>query len=339
MMFRADVQLESFNTLRLPSTAQFFASPDSVAAVRDVLVEASSRGLPITILGGGSNVVLRSRVPGCVIHPRLSGIDVQRIDGASMVTAGAGVRWHDLVRYCLGQGINGIENLALIPGLVGAAPIQNIGAYGVELSERFHCLTALSCRDGAVVTMDARQCAFGYRDSMFKHAARGALLITSVTLCLPTTVEVRAGYPDVQREIAAMGIRPTAIGVAEAVTRIRRRKLPDVRRVPNAGSFFKNPVLDVATVERLRGRLGSIQTYADANAVKVPAARLIEAAGWKGKAIGPAAVWRRQPLVLVNRGGARGADILILARAIQSDVTERYGVDLEIEPAVLGVDE
>ena len=156
---------------------------------------------------------------------------------------------------------------------------------------------------------------------------------------MPATVDLRTGYPDVQREIAAMGIRPTPIGIAEAVTRIRRRKLPDVRCVPNAGSFFKNPVLDRAAVERLRGQLGSIQTYDDANGLKVPAARLIEAAGWKGKAIGPAGVWHRQPLVLINRGGARCADILKLAQAIRSDITLRYGVDLEIEPEVLGVDE
>ncbi len=163
-------------------------------------------------------------------------------------------------------------------------------------------------------------------------------LITSVTLQLPALHEVRAGYPDVRREIAAMGIRPTAIGVAEAVTRVRRRKLPDVRRVPNAGSFFKNPVLEVAAVERLRAQLGSIQTYDDANGIKVPAARLIEAAGWKGKQLGPAAVWHRQPLVLINRGGAHGTDMLRLAHAIRSDIIGRYGVELEIEPAIVGTE-
>jgi UDP-N-acetylmuramate dehydrogenase len=294
--------------------------------------------LPITILGGGSNVVLQSRVPGCVLMPRLLGIRMHRVDDAFLVTAGAGVPWHDLVRFCLGQGIAGIENLALIPGFVGAAPIQNIGAYGLELKERFHSLTALSCRDGATVTMDARQCEFGYRDSVFKHAAKDLLLITSVTLQLRATEEVRASYPDVRREIAAMGIRPTAIGVAEAVTRVRRRKLPDVRRVPNAGSFFKNPVLDVAAVERLRSQLGDIQTYDDANGIKIPAARLIDAAGWKGKHLGSAAVWHRQPLVLINRGGANAADILRLAHAIRSDITARYGIELEIEPAVVGTE-
>ncbi len=337
-MLRADVQLQRFNTLRLPSIAQYFANPERVEDVRDVLVDAAAKGLPITILGGGSNIVLRSRVPGCVIMPRLLGISMQRVDDAFLVTAGAGVLWHDLVRFCLGQGIGGIENLALIPGFVGAAPIQNIGAYGLELKDRFQSLTALSCRDGATVTMDVRQCEFGYRDSVFKRATQGPFLITSVTLKLRATDEVRASYPDVRREIAAMGVRPTAIGVAEAVTRIRRRKLPDVRRVPNAGSFFKNPVLEVAVVERLRSQLGSIQTYDDPDGIKIPAARLIEAAGWKGKQLGAAAVWQRQPLVLINRGGARGADILQLAHAIRSDINARYGVALEIEPTVIGTD-
>jgi UDP-N-acetylmuramate dehydrogenase len=336
-VLRAEVQLERFNTLRLPSIAQYFASPERIEDVRDALVDATAKGWPITILGGGSNMVLLSRVPGCVITPRLLGIRMQRVDDAFLVTAGAGVLWHDFVRFCLGQGIGGVENLALIPGFVGAAPIQNIGAYGLELKERFHSLTALSCRDGETVTMNAHQCEFGYRDSVFKHAARD-LLITSVTLQLPAMHDVRAGYPDVRREIAAMGIRPTAIGIAEAVTRVRRRKLPDVRRVPNAGSFFKNPVLDVAAVERLRAQLGSIQTYDDANGIKVPAARLIEAAGWRGKQLGPAAVWHRQPLVLINRGGANGTDMLRLAHAIQSDIIGRYGIELEIEPAIVGTE-
>jgi UDP-N-acetylmuramate dehydrogenase len=339
VVLRPDVQLQQFNTLRLPSIAQYFAVPERVEDVRDVLVAAADRGLPVTIIGGGSNVVLRSRVPGCVVMPRLLGITATRVDGASFITAGAGVLWHDLVRFSLGQGIGGLENLALIPGFVGAAPIQNIGAYGLELKERFHSLTALSCRDGSEVSMDARQCEFGYRDSVFKRPAENPLLITSVTLRLPAASELRAGYPDVRREMSAMGIQPTAISVAEAVTRVRRRKLPDVRRVPNAGSFFKNPIVDAAVVERLHGQLGNIPTYDDANGIKIPAARLIEAAGWKGKQLGPAAVWHRQPLVLINRGTARGDDILHLADAIQWDIVVRYGVELEIEPAVVGIEE
>jgi len=339
LILRSDVQLQALNTLRLPSTAECFAAPTTLEEAREVVSHAIARRLPITVLGGGSNVVLLSRIPGIVIAPRIRGIEVARRDDECVVTAGAGTTWHDLVRFCLGQGLAGLENLVLIPGLVGAAPIQNIGAYGLELKERFRSLTAVSCRDGAVVTMDAQQCAFGYRDSVFKRAPQASYLISAVSLALPRVSDPRIGYPDVRNELAAMGVAPSPIAVAEAVTRVRRRKLPDVRRVPNAGSFFKNPVLGLDEVERLRGLLGRIPTYEDPNGVKVAAARLIEAAGWKGRTSGRAGVWARQPLVLFNRGDARGADMLRLARDIQADVADKYDVALELEPAVLGLDE
>ena len=339
MILRSDVQLQALNTLRLPSTAECFAAPTTLEEAREVVSHAIARRLPITVLGGGSNVVLLSRIPGIVIAPRIRGIEVARHDDECVVTAGAGTTWHDLVRFCLGQGLAGLENLVLIPGLVGAAPIQNIGAYGLELKERFRSLTAVSCRDGAVVTMDAQQCGFGYRDSVFKRAPQASYLISAVSLALPRVSDPRIGYPDVRNELAAMGVAPSPIAVAEAVTRVRRRKLPDVRRVPNAGSFFKNPVLGLDEVERLRGLLGRIPTYEDPNGVKVAAARLIEAAGWKRRTSGRAGVWARQPLVLFNRGDARGADMLRLARDIQADVADKYDVALELEPAVLGLDE
>jgi UDP-N-acetylmuramate dehydrogenase len=334
-----DVALERFNTLRLPSTAQFLAMPRTFTDARSAIESAVTRGLPVTVLGAGSNVVLRSRVHGCVIMPRLDGVRLDWSDRKALVTAGAGVTWHDLVRFCLGQGLTGVENLALIPGRVGAAPIQNIGAYGVEFERCFQKLTALSCRDAGVLEMDARQCAFGYRDSVFKHALKGSCLITSVTLSLDTNAAPRTDYPDLQREIASMGVRANPVVVAEAVTRIRRRKLPDVRKVPNAGSFFKNPVLTDIDVDRLRSRLDRVPTYSDPNGTKVAAARLIEAAGWKTRTLGAAGVWYRQPLVLINRGGATGAAMLRLGRAIQTDVAEKFGVQLELEPVVLGSDE
>ena len=339
MKLLADVDLQRFNTLRLPSTAEFFAAPNDLDEAQLVVTEATARNLPITVLGGGSNVVLRTRIPGCVIMPRFLGIEAHREGDEHVVTAGAGVVWHDLVRFCLGRGIPGLENLALIPGSVGAAPIQNIGAYGLELQERFKSLTALSCRDGAIVKLNAQQCAFGYRDSLFKHLPHASYLIAAVSLRLPVTFNPRVGYPDVQRELASLGIRVSAVAVAEAVTRVRRRKLPDVRRVPNAGSFFKNPVVARSDVERLRGLLGNVPTYDHPNGIKVAAARLIDAAGWKGQHIGAAGVWSRQPLVLVNLGTARAADILTLAHSIQADVEHRFGVALEFEPAVFGVDE
>jgi UDP-N-acetylmuramate dehydrogenase len=333
-----DAALDTLNTLRLPSTARLLTKPHTVDEVRAAIDHAHRLGEPITVLGGGSNVVLLTRIPGCVIVPRLVDIRLERHGGKTLVTAGAGVVWHDLVRFCLGQGLSGIENLALIPGSVGGAPVQNIGAYGVEIEQCFHSLTAVSCLDGSSVEMDARQCAFGYRDSAFKHALANDYLITSVTLSFDGKTAPRTDYPDVQQQIAAMGGRITPALVAEAVTRVRRRKLPDVRRVPNAGSFFKNPVLTDAALEKLRNRLGNVPAYAASNGTKVAAARLIEAAGWKGRALGAAGVWHRQPLVLFNRGGATGLDMLRLGRAIQLDVAERFDVGLEMEPIVLGHD-
>lgn len=333
----AEVSLLALNTLRLPSTAERLAMPTSVDEARDAIEQARSAGRAVTILGGGSNVVLRARLPGLVIVPRIVGVDVVRERDGVLVTAGAGVEWHQLVRFCLGQGIGGIENLALIPGSVGAAPIQNIGAYGLELHERFESLTALSCRDASIVTMRRSDCAFGYRDSVFKRRP-DEHLITSVTLRLPGSSDLRLGYADVASEMAGLGVGASAVSVAEAVCRVRRRKLPDPRRVPNVGSFFKNPIVDAGALERVRRALPDVPTYRDHNGAKIAAARLIDAAGWKGRRIGRAGVWFRQPLVLVNFGDATSNDVLRLADAIRDDVADRYGVVLELEPTVLGVD-
>ncbi len=337
MMVR-DAPLAAFNTLRLPATAQYLTQPRTVGAARDAIATAIERRLAITVLGGGSNVVLRSRLDGCVIVPRLMGIEIEWHGRVARVTAGAGVVWHDLVRFCLGQGLRGLENLALIPGHVGGAPVQNIGAYGVDLSQYLSGLTALSCRDGCSVEFDSAGCGFAYRNSVFRSSQKGAYLITSVTLTIAADASSNASYPDVQRELARMGVRANAAAVAEAVIRVRRRKLPDIQRTPNAGSFFKNPVLDARAADRLRGQLGGLPTYPDSAGVKISAAYLIDAAGWKGRSVGPASVWHRQPLVLVNRGGASSVEILALAERIRADIADRYEVLLEFEPVVLGTD-
>jgi len=333
----ADASLRTLNTLRLPSTAEWLSAPTTIAEAREVITEARGRGRAITVLGGGSNVVLRHRISGLVIVPHIHGIELRRVGKFVRVTAGAGVEWHELVRFCLGQGIGGLENLALIPGSVGAAPIQNIGAYGIELRERFESLTALSCRDGSVVEFDAQRCAFGYRDSAFKHAPN-EYLIASVTLRLPIVPDLRTRYPDIVNEMASLGVAASPTSVAEAVCRVRRRKLPDPRRIPNVGSFFKNPIIDATMLERLRGLMRDVPTYHDPNGSKVAAARLIDTAGWKGRRMGRAGVWSRQPLVLVNLGDATAADVLALAEAIRDDVANRFGITLELEPSVLGAD-
>lgn len=333
-----DAVLDRLNTLQLPARAENLLRPRDVDELRASVEFALGRGLPITVLGGGSNVVLRSRLSGCVISPALRSISVQRHGSAARVTAGAGVVWHELVRFCLGQGLVGLENLALIPGRVGAAPIQNIGAYGVELERSFESLTAVSRRDARPVTLMRAECEFGYRDSVFKAARRNELVIASVTLRLDSAAAPCIDYPEVRRKLAAMGCTVTPIAVAEAVTRIRRSKLPDLERHPNAGSFFKNPVVTHAQLDALRTHLPDVPTYPTQNGIKVAAAHLIDQAGWKGRTMGRAAVWHRQPLVLFNRGGATAADILRLGDAVRDDVAARYGVTLEMEPQLLGED-
>lgn len=334
----ATADLTAFNTLRVPSRA------GRLVVVRDEAALAALTGaasLP-TVLGGGSNVVLRRHLPGLVCLIRLRGV---RVDpgpgGASEVTAAAGENWHELVRYCLGRGLAGLENLALIPGSVGAAPIQNIGAYGVELSERLVRLRAMNLTTGATRTFRPEDCQFGYRHSVFKTPAGAGWVILSVTLRLHARVEPMLAYPDLQEAVDRLGWpAPTPVQVAEAVIRVRRRKLPDPARVGNVGSFFKNPELPEATARALQQRHPGLSLRpGGVGCLKLSAAQLIDACGWKGHRRGAVAVWQRQPLVLVHWGGGTGADVLALGEDIRRDVAERFGVELTLEPQVLGQDD
>ncbi len=255
------------------------------------------------------------------------------------VEAAAGENWHEFVAWTLAQGLPGLENLALIPGTVGAAPIQNIGAYGLEMGERFASLRAVELATGEAVELDADACGFGYRDSFFKREGRDRFVITSVTFRLPKQWTPRAGYADIARELAVNGASaasPTAQAIFDAVVSVRRAKLPDPLVLGNAGSFFKNPVVDLVQFEALQQREPDVVSYRQPDGrVKLAAGWLIDRCGWKGRAMGAAAVHERQALVLVNRGGATGAEILALARAIQQDVGQRFGVELEPEPVCL----
>jgi UDP-N-acetylmuramate dehydrogenase len=335
-MMVADFDLSHANTLALPGIAAHAVVAQSVDDVRRGIDVCLSRDLSVEVLGEGSNVVVQPRVPGCVLLPRLEWIRCESVDDRVRVSAGAGVHWNDLVRHCIAQRWHGLENLALIPGTVGAAPIQNIGAYGVEMESRFDYLDAVSCADGRVVRFDRDACEFAYRESLFKRSDAERFVIVEVGFLLDREFTPVTTYPDVSDELARMGARVDAVSIAEAVVRVRRRKLPDPRRVPNAGSFFKNPVVDARTLDRLRAVLGPMPVYPGAAGTKVSAARLIEAGGWKGRTFGRAGVWPRQPLVLVNLGGATSADVLGLADAIADDVATRFGVVLEREPRLLG---
>ncbi|ANQ86851.1 UDP-N-acetylenolpyruvoylglucosamine reductase [Azoarcus olearius] len=333
-----DADLGPLNTFGLPARAARLLRVRGEEDVRALLAEPGWRGEPRLVLGGGSNLVLRGDFAGTVLKVEIAGRRLVGVredaDGAAwIVEAGAGECWHDFVRWTLAQGWPGLENLSLIPGTVGAAPIQNIGAYGVELTERFDALDAIDLDSGETRSFDRATCAFGYRDSVFKRAA-GRWLVLRVRFRLPQAWAPVGRYADVAAELAARGIAaPGAADISDAVIAIRRRKLPDPAEIGNAGSFFKNPVVDAAAWARLAAAHPEAPHYPQRDgSIKLAAGWLIEQAGWKGRNLGPVGCYERQALVLVNRGGACGEDVARLAAAIQADVEARFGIRLEPEP-------
>jgi UDP-N-acetylmuramate dehydrogenase len=332
----SDYPLLAHNTFGFAVRARHACRLTSEAQVVAFARDADLAALPRLVLGGGSNVVLTRDFDGVAL---LVGLQGRRMAGeddeAVLVEAGAGENWHEFVAWTLSQGLPGLENLALIPGTVGAAPIQNIGAYGLEMGERFERLRAIELASGDLVEFDRDACAFGYRDSFFKREGRGRFVIVSVTFRLPKTWTPRADYADIARTLDASNKHdPRAI--FDAVVAVRRAKLPDWTVLGNAGSFFKNPVVSAAAFERLKAHEPDVVSYPQADGqVKLAAGWLIDRCGWKGRAIGAAAVHDRQALVLVNRGGATGAQILELADAIKRDIKARFDVELEAEPVCL----
>jgi len=336
------VNLRELNTFGLPATATHLVRITSDADVRRLLDHPRLGRLPKLVLGGGSNLVLTRDPPGVVMRVEVMGRRlVAEHDDAWVVELGAGESWHDCVRWTLEQGWPGLENLALIPGTAGAAPVQNIGAYGLELADRFDALDAVDLVTGRSVTLDARACAFGYRDSVFKHAGFGGLagrsLVTRVRLRLPRPWKPVLGYLDLERRMAETGCaHPDARTIFDWVCEIRRAKLPDPAVLGNAGSFFKNPVVSAEQCHDIIARDPHIVHYPLPDGrFKLAAGWLIDACGWKGKNVGRAGVYERQALVLVNRGGASGAEVVTLARAIQESVYGRFGIRLEPEPVVV----
>jgi len=328
--------LGSANTLGLPCRAERCVDIGHASQLGALSDLADTLGLPL-VLGGGSNVVLPETLATLVARVRLAGVRLvaERPD-AWVVEAAAGESWHGLVAQCVAQGWDGLENLALIPGTVGAAPVQNIGAYGVELADRFEGLAAWHVPGRRLHRLGREECGFAYRDSIFKHARPGEWLIVSVRLALPRPWQPVLDYPDLRRNDALAQGRPTARAIFEAVCAIRRAKLPDPAEIGNAGSFFKNPLVPAEVRDALLARHPGLVSYPQPDGrYKLAAGWLIDQCGWKGRARGPAGVHDRQALVLVNRGGARAADILALARAVQADVQARYGVLLEPEPVVV----
>jgi UDP-N-acetylmuramate dehydrogenase len=357
MLVQNNVPLQAHNSFHIVAKANLLARINSEAEVRSLLADPVLSVLPKFVLGGGSNIVLTGDVKPLVLKVEIAGRRlVQTTDRHFIVEVGGGENWHEVVAWTLSQGWPGLENMALIPGTVGAAPVQNIGAYGVELQDRFDSLDAIDLQTGQVFTLNAAQCAFGYRDSVFKHDSafdaslgqqgfglRNRALILRVRLAIPKVWQPELGYADLQRRMAQENCpQPKAQQIFDWVCDIRRSKLPDPDRMGNAGSFFKNPTVSPEQCADIIAREPKVVHYPLPNgSIKLAAAWLIDACGWRGKSVGQAGVYEQQALVLVNRGsvdgpdGATGGEVMTLARAIQTSVYERFGIRLEAEPVVV----
>lgn len=329
--------LKPFNTFGIDARARLFTEASSDEQVREALALAAQRALPVLVLGGGSNLLLTRDVEALVLRMNSRGLRILGEEGGNvLVEAEAGEPWHPFVQWTLAQGLAGLENLSLIPGTVGAAPMQNIGAYGVEIKDVFAGLTALDRETGELREFGLADCAFAYRDSLFKQQA-GRWLILRVRFALQRSASLHLEYGPVRQRLQAQGIEsPTPSDVSRAICAIRSEKLPDPAQLGNAGSFFKNPLVPVELAERLRAEHADLVSYpAGEGQVKLAAGWLIERAGWKGFREGDAGVHRLQALVLVNYGNASGAQLLELAQRIQADIDARFSVRLEIEPNVI----
>ena len=331
-----DASLRARNSFGVNAIAPLLVETHDAAALPEVLSRyADSASM---VLGGGSNLLFAGDPPGTVIALATRGIDIVEDGDVAIVRADAGATWHDFVLWTLDHGLCGLENLALIPGTVGAAPIQNIGAYGVEVRERIHAIEAFDRRNGAMVRLDANACDFAYRDSRFKRDPEHHV-VTAVEFALPRTPSLRLDYAGIGEELAAMGVAdPTPAQVAGAVIRIRRRKLPDPAVLGNAGSFFKNPIVPAEVAADLQSAHPDMPVFRGSgdDSRKLSAAWLIDQCGWKGHREGDAGVAPSHALVLVNHGHATGMQLLDLARRIAASVRERFGVAIEPEPRIVG---
>jgi len=336
MIIKNNITLKPFNTFGIDVKATEFASINSIQELRDVL---NTNPTDLLILGGGSNILLTKDVEALVLQINLKGISViSRSENSVQIEVAAGENWHELVCWCLNENFGGLENLSLIPGNVGTAPIQNIGAYGVELKDSFVSCEALNIKTKELRTFTKEECQFGYRNSIFKQELKGQYIITSVVFELSNQEHsLKTNYGAIETELQNYGIKnPTIQDISKAVISIRNSKLPDPKTIGNSGSFFKNPVVTYSKFEILQTLFPQIQHYKiSTDVVKIPAGWLIDTAGFKGKTFGNFGVHAKQALVLVNYGGASGMDILNLSIQIQKAVKFIFDIDLETEVNIL----
>jgi len=335
-MLQRNVNLAPFTTFAVEAKTAYFASFTTIEELKKLLSEVKDRKL--LILGGGSNILFRNNFDGVTLHNKIQGISTVKEDENYIVLkVGAGEVWHDFVLYTLSKGWGGVENLSLIPGSVGASPMQNIGAYGVEIKDVFESLEAVEISSGELRTFSHEECQFGYRESVFKKSLKDKYVITSVSYRLSKHPVLNTSYGAIENELKSMGVlHPTIQDVSKAVIAIRQSKLPDPKEIGNAGSFFKNPIISLSHFEKLKKEYPEIPSYKVSEVeVKVPAGWLIDKAGWKGKTIQNYGVHKKQALVLVNYGKASGEDIYELSEKIIKDIQLRYGILLEREVNII----
>ncbi len=333
-MIKSDVSLKQFNTFGIDVAAHFFAEAQNEDQVRSIIQTKEFLSNSNLILGGGSNVLFTKDFDGIVLRNAIQGIEVvKETNDYVLVKAGGGVVWHEFVLYCINQGWYGVENLSLIPGSVGASPMQNIGAYGVEIKEVFHELEAINLKTGEIDYFDNSDCEFGYRESVFKNKHKGEYLISRVTYKLKKKADFKISYGAIEKQLEAMGIQELSVkSVSDAVIAIRQSKLPDPKEIGNSGSFFKNPIVTKSLFDKVKSEYPDLVAYpAGENEMKLAAGWLIDQAGWKGKTIGNYGVHKNQALVLVNYGGATGKQIYDLSEEILISIKEKFGVQLERE--------
>lgn len=332
-----NASLATLNTLRVDARASLLADIRDAAKLPELLDFPALRDGRQLVLGEGSNLLFTGDFDGTVLLMSTRGVQVESDGDSARIAVAAGERWDDFVRWTLGQGYAGLENLILIPGTVGAAPIQNIGAYGCEVAEFVESVEAWDIRERRVVTLDHATCAFGYRDSLFKREP-GRYIVTAVRFVLPRSRPLRTDYAGIEDVLRRMGVdKPAPFHVAEAVVHLRTRKLPDPAVIGNAGSFFKNPIVDAAVVESLKRACPELAAWPQADGrSKLSAGWLIEAAGFKGLREGDAGISNRHALVLVNHGQASGPQLWALAQRVMLGVREKFGVQLEPEPVIIG---
>ena len=337
LQIQNNVPLKNFNTFGVEASAKYFVEINKKEDLQELFMDPQWQNTEILVLGGGSNLLLLNDLDGLVIRMNIRGIEHRISKNDVFIEAGAGEVWNDLVNFCVIRGYAGLENLSLIPGSVGASPIQNIGAYGVELKDVFHSCEAFELSSGTFKTFNKEDCRFGYRESVFKNELKGRYMITSVKFHLSLIPNFNLKYGAIEQELAIRNItRPTLKDISQVVSHIRVSKLPDPSAIGNAGSFFKNPVVSTAEFNRVRSKFPDVVHFAAGDGeVKLAAGWLIEQCGWKGKVSGNTGTWKNQALVLVNHGGATGREVYTFSSQIIDSVYTKFGVTLQREVNII----